>query len=216
MEAIKAVIFDMDGVLLDTETICDRTWETAGRELGLKDINDVINACRGCNKNDTRIILKNKYGKEFDVQAFMDKTSVLFHEIETKEGIPVMKGAVHALEYLAHTGYRLALASSTRGETVRRQMENTGLLKWFESITTGDMVEHSKPDPEIYAIACSSLRLKPAQCAAIEDSPNGIHSAYRAGLKCVMVPDKIAPTDEIKHILWKLCASLDEIPLIFR
>ncbi|MFA6857286.1 MAG: HAD family phosphatase [Treponema sp.] len=215
MKAIKAVIFDMDGVLLDTETICDRTWKIAGSELGLEDVNDIINACRGCNKNDTRIILKKKYGKEFDAKSFMDRTSILFHEIEIREGIPVMKGAVHAIEYLAQAGYRLALASSTHGITVRRQMENTGLLKWFETITTGDMVEHSKPDPEIYTLACSSLCLTPEQCAAIEDSPNGIHSAYNAGLKCIMIPDKIAPTDEIKHMLWKLCTSLDQIPLIF-
>lgn len=215
MDEIKAVIFDMDGVLLDTETICDRTWEIAGKELGLGSVGEVINACRGCNKADTKLILQEKYGENFDVQSFMDRTSVLFHEIEVSEGISVMKGAVQALEYLSHKGYRLALASSTRGVTVRRQMENAGLLKWFETLTTGDMVEHSKPDPEIYSIACSTLRLEPEECTAIEDSPNGVRSAYRAGLKCVMVPDKIVPSDEIKPMVWNLCASLEEIPLIF-
>lgn len=215
MKEIKAVVFDMDGVLLDTETICDRTWEIAGGERGLTGVREAADACRGCNKTDTRIILEKKYGADFDVQSFMDRTSELFHEIEEKEGIPVMKGAVPALEYLSQNRYRLALASSTRGVTVRRQMEKAGLLKWFESLTTGDMVAHSKPDPEIYRIACSTLGLEPEECVAVEDSPNGIRSAYGAGLQCVMIPDKIAPSDEIKCMLWKLCVSLEEIPLIF-
>lgn len=215
MKEIKAVVFDMDGVLLDTETICDRTWKIAGGERGLTGVHEAADACRGCNKADTRIILEKKYGADFDAQSFMDRTSELFHEIEEKEGIPVMKGAVRALEYLSQNGYRLALASSTRGVTVRRQMEKAGLLKWFESLTTGDMVAHSKPDPEIYRIACAALALEPEECAAVEDSPNGIRSAYGAGLQCVMVPDKITPPDEIKRMLWKQCTSLEEIPLIF-
>jgi haloacid dehalogenase superfamily, subfamily IA, variant 3 with third motif having DD or ED len=212
---IKAVIFDMDGVLLDTESMCDRTWQAAGAELGLSGTDEAINECRGCNKADTRLILQKRYGEDFDVQGFMERTSQLFHVMEAEQGIPVMRGAVTALEYLSHKGYRLALASSTRGETVRRQMQNAGLLSWFETLTTGDMVEHSKPDPEIYRLACASLSLPPDECAAVEDSPNGVRSASGAGIRCVMVPDKIVPSEEIRRMAWRVCPSLEHLTDLF-
>jgi HAD superfamily hydrolase (TIGR01509 family) len=209
MENIPAVIFDMDGVLLDTETICDRVWEQTAQEMHLSDIDKAINECRGCNKADTRLLLQKRYGCGFDVEYMMARTSELFHVIEDREGIPIMKGVETALAYLKKNGYRLALASSTRGLVVRRQLTDAGLISFFETITTGEQVIHSKPDPEIYRKACGSLGLAPSICVAIEDSPNGIRSAYAAGMKCVMIPDKIQPTDEIRSLLWKCCTSLD-------
>lgn len=209
---ICAVVFDMDGVLLDTETMCDSTWQKACAERGLSGSSCIINECRGCSKTDTLAVLKKHFGSGFDAESFLERTSELFHIMEAEQGIPVMKGAVFALAYLKAKGYRLALASSTRGVTVRRQMQNAGLVSYFETLTTGDMVAHSKPDPEIYRIACASLGIAPEECAAVEDSPNGIKSAYGAGLKCIMVPDKIAPDENIKKLLWKQLVSLEEIP----
>jgi HAD superfamily hydrolase (TIGR01509 family) len=208
---ITAVVFDMDGVLLDTETMSDRTWESACDELGLAGSMGIVNECRGCNRTDTMDILRRHFGADFDASRFLDRTSELFHEMEAREGIPVMKGAAEALSYLKHAGYRLALASSTRGVTVRRQLAAAGLIGYFETLTTGDMVTHSKPDPEIYRLACASLSVPPQSCAAVEDSPNGIRSAHSAGLSCIMVPDKIQPDSSVKPLLWKLLSSLDQI-----
>lgn len=197
MGEIKAVIFDMDGVILDSETICDVVWEMAAREKGLERSNEVINLCRGTNKNDTILILKDFYGADFDAEYFLNRSSELFHEVEFSKGIPLMPYAKEALEQLQKK-YRIALASSTRGPTVRRQLGAHNLLEFFETMTTGEMVEHSKPDPEIYLMACKSLGLNPAECIAVEDSFNGIKSAHAAGMKCCMIPDKVQPTQEIK------------------
>lgn len=197
MGEIKAVIFDMDGVILDSETICDVVWEMAAREKGLERSNEVINLCRGTNKNDTILILKDFYGADFDAEYFLNRSSELFHEVEFSKGIPLMPYAKEALEQLQKK-YRIALASSTRGPTVRRQLGAHNLLDFFETMTTGEMVEHSKPDPEIYLMACKSLGLNPAECIAVEDSFNGIKSAHAAGMKCCMIPDKVQPTQEIK------------------
>lgn len=197
MGEIKAVIFDMDGVILDSETICDVVWEMAAREKGLERSNEVINLCRGTNKNDTNLILKDFYGADFDAEYFLNRSSELFHEVEFSKGIPLMPYAKEALEQLQKK-YRIALASSTRGPTVRRQLGAHNLLDFFETMTTGEMVEHSKPDPEIYLMACKSLGLNPAECIAVEDSFNGIKSAHAAGMKCCMIPDKVQPTQEIK------------------
>lgn len=213
MSNIKAIIFDMDGVILDSETISDITWKKAAEEKGLIADNEILNACRGTNKNDTITILKKYYGSDFDSEAFLERTSQLFHEIEEKDGIPLMPYAKEILEYLKPR-YRLALASSTRGPTVERQLRTAGVIDFFETRITGEMVEHSKPNPEIYLMACKSIGVEPGDCAAIEDSLNGIKSAYAAGLKPIMVIDKIKPTDEIKKMCVNIFDSLDGLKTV--
>ena len=208
MKNIKAIIFDMDGVILDSESISDITWRKAAEEKG-KTVNDeILNACRGSNKNDTKVTLKKYYGQDFDSEAFLERTSELFHEIENKEGIPLLPFAKEILEYLKPR-YRLALASSTRGLTVERQLRAAGVIDFFETRTTGEMVEHSKPNPEIYFMACKSIGMEPEECVAIEDSLNGIRSAYAAGLHPVMVIDKVQPTEEIKKMCENIFDSLN-------
>ncbi len=205
---MKGIIFDMDGVILDSETISDRTWRIAAKEKGLEINDKILNSCRGTNKNDSMAILKTHYGQDFDSAAFLERTSELFHQIEESEGIPLMHYAKEILEYLKPR-YTLALASSTRGVTVERQLRTAGVIDFFETRTTGDMVVHSKPDPEIYLMACKSVGLEPAECYAIEDSLNGIKSAYAAGLKPIMVVDKIQPTEEIRKMCIAVFDSLE-------
>lgn len=210
---IKAIIFDMDGVILDSETVSWRTWEIAAEEFGIKDIEIANRRCMGTNKNDTFLILKEIYGPDFDSQGFLERTFQLFYKIEEKDGIPAMPEAKTALEYLSKK-YPLALASSTKQEAVYRQLKAIQVFDFFKTITTGDMVKHSKPDPEIYLKACQSLGFKPEECVAVEDSPHGITSAYTAGLKTIMIPDKIQPTEETQKKCWKILPSLKELSSI--
>lgn len=209
---IEGIIFDMDGVLLDTESLCLETWILAGNESGWTDekISRIYAECLGTNKNDTKRILAENLGGKNEAEFFMDRTSQFFAELERRKGIKKMFFAAEALELLKKKGYRLSLASSTRKEAVERQMKNAGLFDFFETVTTGDQVEHSKPHPEIYRIACTSLSLPPEKCAAVEDSPNGILSAKNAGLFTVMIPDKIQPSEEILKNTDILCSSLKE------
>ena len=207
---IKGIIFDMDGVILDSESISDITWNDAAKVFGIMMDIKVLNSCRGSNKNDIIAKLKKIYGSDFDASGFLAKTGEYFSIIEQKNGISLMPYAKEILEYLK-SKYILALASSTRKESVYRQLKNAGVFDYFVTITTGDMVKHSKPDPEIYRIACESINLKPEECAAVEDSPNGIKSASAAGLKAIMVPDKIKPTEELKSLIWKICNGLKEV-----
>ena len=209
MKNIKAIIFDMDGVILDSESISDITWRKAAEERGLTVNDEILNACRGSNKNDTIVTLKKYYGSDFDSEAFLERTSELFHEIEEKDGIPLLPYAKEILAYLKPR-YRLALASSTRGPTVERQLGAAGVIDFFETRTTGEQVEHSKPNPEIYLMACKSIGMKPEECVAIEDSLNGIRSAHAAGLHSIMVIDKVQPTDEIRGMCEAIFDSLEE------
>lgn len=195
----KAFVFDMDGVLLDTESICWGTWTQTGKELGLDPVKmeEANIRCMGTNKADSIQILKDIFGQDFDGAGALARSSELFHVIEENDGIPLMKGVVECLEYLKKKGYRLALASSTRKVSVERQLTRAGIIGYFETITTGDMVEHSKPDPEIYLMAVKSLGLEPGDCVCVEDSFNGIKSGKAAGLTTVMIPDRVQPDTEI-------------------
>ncbi len=208
--SIKAVIFDMDGVILDSETISDRTWAITQKEMGLVTDKDFINMCRGTNHNDTLNILRQVFGQDFDAERFMDHSVELFYQIEESEGIPLMPYVKEALEYL-QPRYTLALASSTNGVAVKRQLTNAGVIEYFKTRTTGEQVVHSKPDPEIYLMACRSIGFDPSECVAVEDSPNGVRSAAAAGLKTIMVPDKIQPDDEMRKLCWKICPSLKSL-----
>ena len=208
--SIKAIIFDMDGVILDSETISDKAWKITQDEMDVTTDKDYINMCRGTNHNDTLQILHDVFGADFDSEAFLKRATELFHVYEETDGIPLMPYAREILEYLKPK-YRLALASSTNGGAVERQLRNAGVIDYFETRTTGEMVNHSKPDPEIYLMACRSLGLEPEECVAVEDSPNGIRSAAAAGLKVIMVPDKIQPFPEIELLCWQVCITLKSL-----
>ena len=209
----KAVVFDMDGVLLDSERITRIMWKKAGEEYKISDVETAVRDCTGCARPDQWVYLKKKYGEDFPAKEFRERCSFLFHEYADKQGLPLMPYAREILLYLKGRGYRLSLASSTREETVIRELKEASLFDFFETITCGDSVAHSKPDPEIYAKACASLSLLPEECAAVEDSPNGILSAYGAGLSPIMVVDQIEADQDLIPKLYRLCRSLKELEL---
>lgn len=210
MKKIQAVIFDMDGVILDSESVCDKIWETLAEERGLENISRLMNLCRGLNRNDTISVLKKHYGKDFDGEEFLNSVRVKIRKTEEEGNLKLMSYARECLDYLK-SRYRLCLASSTGKESVFRQMKNLQVIDYFETITTGDLVVHSKPDPEIYRLACKSINTAPENCVAIEDSPNGIKSAFAAGLSVIMVPDRIQPDKETNQLCWKILPSLKEV-----
>ncbi len=208
---VKAVIFDMDGVIFDSERITRIMWDKAGKEFNISDAVQTCNEVTGASYTDAIQYIQKKYGPTFPAAEFRDRCSKLFHEYADNEGLPFMPYAQETLNYIKSKGYHVALASSTRHNTVEKELKQAGIYDIFETITCGDQVAHSKPDPEIYLTAAKSIGVNPDECVAIEDSPNGIRSAYSAGMRCIMVVDQIQPTEEIKQKLYKLCDNLQEV-----
>lgn len=204
-------MFDMDGVLFDTERLCRDSWLAVAEENGLPDMDVIFPQCIGLNANDSRRIVMNAYGEDFDYEGFRSRASVWFWDYIEKKGLPVKPGAKELLSWLREEGWAVGLASSTRRSSVENHLEDAGIKDYFATIVTGDMVEHSKPQPDIYLMACRELGVEPGQTYAIEDSPNGIRSAYRAGMSPLMVPDMIAPDEEMKRLSTGIFSNLHEV-----
>ena len=207
----KTIIFDMDGVLIDTERVSKECWLKVAEEMQLGDLSEGVKGCVGLNRNDAGILMRNLYGENFPFDEFRGAVHNKMWDYFEKQGVPLKDGARELLEYLKENGYVIGLASSTRKKSVLEQMEETGLIHYFQAIVAGDMVEHSKPEPDIYLKVCEKLGVEPAEAIAIEDSPNGIRSAHRAGMKPIMVPDIIEPTPEIEAMLYAKFDSLLDV-----
>lgn len=213
---MRAVIFDMDGVLFDTERLCLESWRAVARINGLTGVEEVFPKCVGLNEADCRRVVAQDLGEDFDYARFSRQASAWMREYIEKHGLPVMEGAERLLDWLDAQGIPVGLASSTRYESVVRHLERSGLRHYFSQLATGDMVEHSKPRPDIYLLACDRMGVEPGEAYAIEDSPNGIRAASAAGLVPLMVPDMIAPDEEMRRLSREIFASLEEVLTYFQ
>lgn len=206
--ALKTVVFDMDGVLFDTEALVLSCWKLVGEKYGLKDIEEAFRRCIGTNSAQTRKIVCDFWGEALDYEKFRREASYVFRRKVDAHGIPVKRGARELLSYLKVNGYRTGLATSTRRQAAEQELEQAGLLRFFPVIVGGDMVTHSKPHPEIYFRACRELGVDPSQAFAIEDSYHGVRSAHAAGMRVFMVPDLIEPDEEMAELAYQIVPSL--------
>ena len=207
----KAIVFDMDGVLFDTEALCKKSWDKIARDHNITDMESVFMQCVGTNANDTRTLVLNHYGQDFPYDDFCRETSKWFREWIDENGMPMKPGVRELLVYLKEEGYQIGLASSTHREAILHHLESSGIVEYFSVIVGGDMVEHSKPRPDIYLMACKQLGVSPDEACAIEDSPNGIRAAHAAGMTPFMVPDLIAPDEEMRTLSFRIFKDLTEV-----
>lgn len=210
---LEAIVFDMDGVLFDSEHVISKCWYQAADEYKMPEEKreETILASIGLNHSDTKLLFEEKLGAQFPYEEFMARTVKLFHEKIDKDGLPVKEGVYEILEYLKGTDLKIGIASSSSTASIKKHLGESGITHYFEVIIGGDTVEHSKPNPDIYQNACEALGVNPVNSIAIEDSPNGIKSAYAAGMKVIMVPDMIEATAELEQLLLRKCVSLLEV-----
>ena len=208
MKEFDAVVFDMDGVIFDSERATMDCWIELAEKYSIPDIKTPYYKCIGVNAAMTRKIIFDTYGEDFPYDRYAAEASRMYHDKYDGGRLPVKKGAREILEFLKKNNKKIALASSSRKETVINQLRDAGLLDFFDEIVTGDMVEKSKPEPDIFLKACEKLGVLPQRAYAIEDSFNGIRAAYSGKLKPIMVPDILPADDEMRQ---KAEAVLDSL-----
>lgn len=211
MKKYDAVVFDMDGVIFDSERCVLNCWKILADKYHLEDIENVFLACTGTNDRKTREIFLSHYGEDAPYETYAKESSALFHEKYDNGNLPIKPGVFHILDFLKSENKKIALASSTRKEIVTRQLRDAGLLPYFDELVCGDMVSKSKPEPDIFLKACEVVGAIPERAYAIEDSYNGIRSANRAGLMPIMVPDLLPADDEMRSLSVAVIDNLDEV-----
>lgn len=205
---IKAVVFDMDGVIFDTERMFLESWEIIGDKYRILDVEQSAMGCIGLSQEDSMALLLNKYGSDFPVESYRREIWQMVEKRMITQGIPVKTGVKEILEFITSKNIPLGLASSTDYKRVVASLERAEIKDYFDVIIGGDMIEHSKPDPQIYLLACEKLNVEPKNAIAIEDSRNGILSAYRAGMNPIIVPDILQPDEEM---LSMACKKFDNL-----
>lgn len=215
MKEFDAVIFDMDGVIFDSERATMYCWLELAQKYNIENLEEHFLACTGTTNQRTREIMMEAYGEDFPYDDFAGEASAMFHEKYDGGKLP-MKSGVHALlGYLKNQGKKIALASSTGKQAVVNELRDAGIIGYFDEIITGDMVTHSKPHPEIFLLACEKVGVKPENAYAIEDSYNGIRSANVGGLRPIMVPDLLPANEEMRKLTEAVLTSLDEVVKYF-
>ena len=207
----QAVVFDMDGVIFDTERLVIEFWKEVAKKHNIPNVEHTCIQCLGTNRVRTREIFLENYGADFPFDPYCAEVTELFNTHYKGVPLPTKPGVRELLSYLQEQDIKVGLASSTAQHLVRDEIGTAGLLPYFQTLVCGDMVEHSKPTPDIFLKACEILNADPTKSIAIEDSFNGIRSAHCAGMTPIMVPDQVQPTDEIRTLAFHVMPSLLDV-----
>lgn len=207
----QAVVFDMDGVIFDTERLVIEFWKEVAKKHNIPNIEHTCIQCLGTNRVRTREIFLENYGADFPFDPYRAEVTELFNTHYKGVPLPTKPGIRELLSYLQEQDIKVGLASSTAQHLVRDEIGTARLLPYFQTLVCGDMVEHSKPAPDIFLKACEILNADPTKSIAIEDSFNGIRSAHCAGMTPIMVPDQVQPTDEIRTLAFHVMPSLLDV-----
>lgn len=196
----QCVVFDMDGVLFDSETLVLQCWEIIAEKHQIPHVSSTCRKCLGINAAAAKQQFLKAYGTDFPYDEYKAEMSALYWEHVQMGRLALKPGVREILSDLRAHHFAVGIASSTRKTVIQKQLAMFGLENHFDQIVGGDMVQRSKPEPDIYLRACEVLGTAPEYAYAVEDSYNGIRAASRAGMHPVMIPDLLPPTAEMEQL----------------
>ncbi len=211
---IKAVIFDLDGTILDTEKYYRICWPKACEHFGFNMTEEMYLQLRSFGRPFVYDRFREWFGDSFNYDEVRAYRKDIYEEIVKEHGIQLKPGAINALNKLKENGILRAVATATDLERTGRYLKSVGLEGYFDKICSAADCEFGKPAPDVYLKAVEQLGLDPSECIAVEDAPNGILSASRAGLKVVFVPDQTESEPEVEHLCMTKIKTLDDLPKV--
>lgn len=195
--SLRAVIFDMDGLMLDTERIYHRVWRAAGLEVGYPLPEEVIHATTGRTFADCYRLFVEAAGPGFPLEQFIDCWPRHWERAVMTEGIPLKPGLLELFAWLEAQQIPKAVATSTSNEEAHLTLQQAGIAHYFSLVVTGDQIANGKPAPDIYLLAAERIGIDAPHCAALEDSEAGVLAASAAGMYTIMVPDTKQPSADV-------------------
>ena len=208
---IRGVLFDMDGLVLDSEKLYFRFWREASRDLGFPMSVEQALGMRALNREMGRQKILEYFGPQADYAAIHARRVLLMDAYIEEHGVELKPGIQELLDFLNSRGIRCAITSSSPMDRIEQYLHFHDLDRRFDALCSGRQVAHGKPEPDIYIFGAQSLGLKPEECLALEDAPSGILSAHRAGCVTVMVPDMDQPSEDTRRLLHGKADSLLDI-----
>lgn len=208
---LRGVIFDMDGLMFDTEALNMRSWMEAGRKFGYDITEDMIHAHIGANLARTRELMAEHCGADFPFDDVRAERIRLSFDYISENGMPEKSGLNELLSWIDANGIKSAIATSSERSFVDYYLSHSTITHKFDAVVTGDMVKRSKPAPDIFLKAVEELNLTPADCVVLEDSHSGIRAAHASGARPIMVPDLLPPVPEIASLAYRVVNSLNDV-----
>lgn len=206
---VSGIIFDMDGVLIDSERQSNEGWLWAAGQLGVDMPMWLIDSFKGAPAELCCKFFDDYYKGVIDYWEAKELRTQHVYKIRETEGIPVKKGVKDIFEYIRNNGLKCAVATSTRRESAEKTLHEIGVWDYLDAVVYGDEVEHGKPEPDIFLRAAKAIGISPSEAVVVEDSINGIKAGYAAGMRVVHIPDTIAIDDDIRKLTYMVCADLN-------
>ena len=208
---ISGIIFDMDGVLIDSERQSNEGWLWAAKQLGVTMPIWLIDSFKGAPANLCCQFFDDYYKGKIDYWEAKKLRTEHVYKIRETEGIPVKKGVKEIFEYIRSNGIKCAVATSTRRESAEKTLHTIGVWDYLDAVVYGDEVEHGKPEPDIFLRAAEAIGVIPDESIVVEDSINGIKAGFAAGMRVVHIPDTIDIEDDIRKLTYMVCKDLNGI-----
>lgn len=215
MKEIKLVIFDMDGLLLDTERLSNIAWTEAGKNMGIDITYDILRRIKGGNIKNAETVLTSFLDEEKCEKLISEKKRIQVRVVE-EEGIRLKKGVLELLTFLKEKKMKTAVATSTGKELATKELQDTGIYGYFDGFVFGDEVKNGKPNPEIFLAACKKFNVVPENAVVLEDSVLGLKAAVSGEIRCIVVEDTVQLTEEENRLPYKKCESLLEVRDFFK
>jgi HAD superfamily hydrolase (TIGR01509 family) len=208
---IKAVIFDMDGLMFDSERVGRDFWIQAGKEFGYVITAEQHALLLGLTVPDAANILRGIFGEDFPFDDIRARRLQLARELYQQQGVPLKPGLPELLDWLEENDIPKAVATSTDYPPAMEKLIKTGIAQRMNAVITGDQVKNGKPAPDIFLAAAEKMAVSPQNCLVLEDSEAGIRAAHAAGMVPVMVPDLKPPSEDARRLAHRIVASLHEV-----